>query len=109
MGRVAFEQELALEHGGERRRGLVEVGADVAAWIAEYANDDRAHRLAEPPHGMARTFDLPMSDSPLRPVIAALALARTCRDVVSTPRERMHSTRDPSTRCQTDASVATSR
>ena len=49
-GRVAFEQELALEHGGERRRGLIEVGADVAARIAEHANDDCADRLAKPPH-----------------------------------------------------------
>ena len=49
-GRVALEQELALEHGGEGRGGLVEVGAHVAARVAEDANHDCAGRFAEASH-----------------------------------------------------------
>ena len=105
VGRVALEQELALEHGGERRRGLVEVGADVAARIAEDANDDRADRLAEPPHWDGAEVGLADERESAAAGDRCLGMWRgSCRDVVSAPRERMHSTRAPSTRCQTDAS-----
>ena len=75
-GDVALEQVLPLEHRFERQGGLIEVGADIPMRVAEHANDDSADRRAEPPDRGARALDLPASDNPLLPVIAALATAR---------------------------------